>query len=469
MTWWSTIVLGYNGLIFSYFIFVDTFYVVMTLLAFKAILTHLIHTRHVTPYRLYQSGMTPPISILMPAYNEAATIVECVRSMSLVRYPETEIIVINDGSKDATLQTLVDTFGLKPVQRTPLRPLSHKPIRGTYASPNYPNLLVVDKVNGGKADALNVGISLSRCPLFCAVDADSLLQEDALERVVQPFLQNPRTVATGGFIRVVNGCAVHAGRVIKVGLPRNLVALFQIVEYLRAFYLGRMGWNPTGGLLIISGAFGLFKTQAVAEVGGYLTSSVGEDMELVVRLHRQMAERGQEYEVAFVPDPVCWTEVPESTKVLGRQRDRWHRGLLDTLIRHRGMLFRRRYKAAGMAAMPYFWLVEVFGPVIELSGYVLIPVAAWLGLINWFAFQVFLALSILFGILLSVSAVLAEELSFRRYRSYGQLLALFGIAVLENLGYRQLTGWWRLRGIYTFLKGGHQWGEMTRKGFSKAS
>lgn len=464
---WTEIVLAYNGVVILYLLLVDGFYLFMTLAAFWDIIWYLVRARTNSSYRLYRSSLTQPISILMPAYNEEASIVECVKGMSLMRYPEFEIIVINDGSKDRTLQVLIDHFGLTPALRTPLRKVPHQPVRGIYSSPDYPNLVVVDKVNGGKADALNTGIALSRCPLFCAVDADSLLQEDALERVVQPFIQHPETVAAGGFVRVVNGCEVHAGRVTRVNLPRNLPALFQIVEYLRAFYLGRLGWNPLKGLLIISGAFGLFRTGAVAEVGGYLTGSVGEDMELVVRLHRHFREKGRPYRVAFVPDPVCWTEVPESLKVLARQRDRWHRGLLDTLLRHKRMLLNPRYGAAGVGAMPYFWVVEVFGPLLELSGLVLIPMAAWLGMLDWRAFWIFLVASVLFGMLLSVSAVLAEELSFHRYRTR-QLLALFGVAILENLGYRQLTSWWRLKGIYSFLKGGHHWGEMQRKGFTRA-
>lgn len=462
-------VLAYNGIVLGYLLAVDGFYTVMTVIAFADIIRYLLRSRYTTNYRLYRSTLTPPISILMPAYNEETTIAECVRGMSLLRYPEYEIIVINDGAKDQTLQVLIAEFGLKPVMRTPLRTLPYKPVRGVYASPAYPNLVVIDKENGGKADALNAGLAHSRCPLFCAVDADSLLQEDALERVVQPFIEHPETVAAGGFIRVVNGCTVRSGRVEQVGLPRNLVALFQIVEYLRAFYLGRMGWNPVGGLLIISGAFGLFRTSAVAAVGGYLTGSVGEDMELVVRLHRHMRETKAKYRVAFVPDPVCWTEVPESTRVLARQRDRWHRGLLDTLVRHRGMLLNLRFGSPGLMAMPYFWIVEVFGPVLEISGLVLIPLAAWLGILDWYAFWLFLVVSVLFGILLSLCAVLAEEISFRRYRSLRQLLVLFGVAVLENLGYRQFTSWWRLKGIFSYFRGGHHWGEMRRKGFSKAA
>jgi cellulose synthase/poly-beta-1,6-N-acetylglucosamine synthase-like glycosyltransferase len=463
------LVLSYNALVITYFLSVDGFYALMALVAFWDIGWYLVRSRYGTRYRLYRSTLTPPISILMPAYNEEATIAESVRCMSLLRYPEYEIIVINDGAKDRTLQVLIDTFGLKPISRVALRSLRHQPVRGIYASPEYPNLVVVDKANGGKADALNAGIALSRCPIFCAVDADSLLEQDALERVVQPFIERSETVAAGGFIRIVNGCTVTSGRVTGVRLPHSLIALFQIVEYLRAFYLGRMGWNFTGGLLIISGAFGMFRTKAVAEVGGYLAGSMGEDMELVVRLHRHMREQSRPYRIAFVPDPICWTEAPESLRMLGRQRDRWHRGLLDTLVRHRRMLLNPRYGAAGLVAMPYFWLVEVLGPAVELSGYILIPLAAWFGAVDWFAFQVFLMLSVVFGMLLSVAAVLAEEIGFRSYRTLGQLLALFGAAVLENLGYRQLTSWWRLKGIFSYLRGGHQWGEMQRKGFSRAA
>lgn len=448
----------------------DGFYFVQSLTAFGELIRFLVRSSHSAPYGLFQSHLTPPVSVLIPAYNEEATIVESVRSMSLLRYPSYEVVVVNDGSRDRTLPVLIETFGLRPVERAPLRPLPTRPIRGVYASPDYPNLLVVDKANGGKADALNVGITMARSPLFCAVDADSLLEHDALEKVVQPFIEQPETtLASGGFIRLVNGCKVHAGRVVEARLPRNPVALFQIVEYLRAFYLGRLGWSTVGGLLIISGAFGLFKTEVVANAGGYLTGSVGEDMELVVRIHRLMREKRRPYRVAFVPDPICWTEAPESLRVLSRQRNRWQRGMVDTLIRHRRMFLNPRYGAAGTVAMPYFWVVEVLGPVIETSGYIFIPLAAWLGVLSWTAFWIFLVLSVLFGVLLSVTAVLAEEVGLRSIRSSQQVLVLVGMAVLENLGYRQLTNWWRIAGIFGYLKGADQWGEMIRKGFVQKS
>jgi cellulose synthase/poly-beta-1,6-N-acetylglucosamine synthase-like glycosyltransferase len=467
---WGSGVVLYNLLIFAYLLAVDGFFVVQGLAACLTLFRFHLRNRNAPPYRLFQTHLTPPICVLMPAYNEEASIVESVRGMCLLRYPSLEVVVINDGSRDRTLQVLIDTFGLRPIERAPLRPLATRKIRGVYASPEWPQLVVVDKENGGKADALNAGVSTARSPLFCAVDADSLLEADALERVVQPFIADPdTTLASGGFVRPINGGKVKAGRVVQTGLPRNVVALFQTVEYLRAFYLGRMGWSSMGGLLIISGAFGLFRTDAVARAGGYLVGSVGEDMELVVRLHRMMREQKRPYRVAFVPDSICWTQAPESFGLLGRQRDRWHRGLLDTLLRHRRMLFDPVYGAPGTIAMPYFWLVEVLGPFIEVSGYVMMPLAAWLGMLNWADFWGFMALSVLFGVLLSIWAVLAEELGLERHRPLREVVVLLGVAVLENFGYRQLNSWWRLRAVAGFLRRRESWGEMERKGFSRAA
>lgn len=448
----------------------DGLYGLMCLLAAAELLRHLLRIRHVTPYQLHRSAFTPSIALLMPAYNEQATIVESVKSAMLVRYPSLEIIVINDGSRDETLDRLRRAYELELVERAPLQPIGHAQIRGLYRSATVPQLYVIDKENGGKADSLNAGVAFCRAELVCAVDADSLLQADALERLVQPFITDPeRMAAVGGKVGVVNDARVRAGQVVQLGLPRRLLPLFQVVEYLRSYYIGRLGWNLIGGLLIISGAFGLFRTELIAAVGGYKRGSLGEDMELTVRLHRYLSEAGRPYRIAFVPDAVCWTEVPDSLRVLWRQRSRWHRGLVESLWEHRSMLLDARYGTAGLFAMPGFWLVEVFGPVVELIGWFTLPYLYWTGLLSLEALVAFLVMAVLFGMILSVSAVLGEQVLLGRYRRSGEFVALAAVAILENLGYRQLTLLMRSWGICLHLvrgrRGGHQWGEMARRGF----
>ena len=414
------------------------------------------------------SDTTIPITLLVPAYNEEATVVENVRSMLALHYPRFEIIVINDGSADSTLQTLIEAFELQPTLRVNEEEIPHQPLRGLYGSPNYPNLLVVDKENGGKADALNAGINLSRFPLFCAVDADSILEADALLRAVQPFSEDPkRVIAVGGTIRIANGCTVHAGRVTEVSIPDRFLPLFQVVEYLRAFLMARLALSEIRALMLISGAFGIFKREAVVAAGGYSHGTVGEDMEIIVKLHRFMREQGREYDIRFVPDPVCWTEAPDTLHILAHQRKRWQRGALETFFKHIRMLFNPRYGVAGLLGFPLVLLADVIGPLVEVLGYFLIPTLWYLDLLSGEFFAAYLALTFMFGIALSVGALMLEEMELKRFPKARHLAVLAGAAILENFGYRQLNNFWRVIGYWQFLRGAKGWGKMTRSGFKR--
>jgi cellulose synthase/poly-beta-1,6-N-acetylglucosamine synthase-like glycosyltransferase len=411
------------------------------------------------------SGLEPPVSILVPAYNEEATIAASVRSMLQLTYSEYEVVVVNDGSRDATLDVLKREFGLLPFPEAYRRQIATKEIRAIYRSTRFPNLRVIDKANGGKADSLNAGINAARYPLFCGVDADSILQRDSLERVTQPFLRDPTVVATGGTIRVANGCEVHGGFLTKVGLPRNPWALFQVVEYLRAFLFGRLGWSAVNGMLIISGAFGVFRKDAVVSVGGYRADTIGEDMELIVRLHRLLRERRQPYRIEFVPDPVCWTEAPEDYATLKNQRIRWQRGLAESLNANWGLMFSRNGGVPGWLAFPFMLLFEWLGPLLEMGGYCFMVVAFLTGAISWQAFSTFMFVAIGLGILLSASGLLLEEMSFHLYPRGKQLLALALVVLVENFGYRQLNTWWRLTGLFRWaMQKEASWGAMKRKG-----
>ena len=415
------------------------------------------------------TGLEPGISLLVPAYNEEATIIASVRSMFQLTYSDFEIVVINDGSRDNTLEVLKREFVLLPFPEAPRGGLATKLVRGTYRSMKYPNLRVIDKENGGKADSLNAGINAARHPLFCGVDADSILSRDSLQRVAKPFLTHPDMVATGGTVRVANGCEVTDGFLTKVGLPTNIWALFQVVEYLRAFLFGRLGWSKINAMLIISGAFGLFRTDVVTAVGGYRANTIGEDMELVVRIHRILRQQGKTYRVEFVPEPVCWTEAPEDWKTLKNQRVRWQRGLSETLASNWGLMFSRKGGAPGWLAFPFMVLFEWLGPLLELGGYLFMIYAYASGLISWSAFSVFLFMAIGLGILVSASGLLLEEMSFHMYPKFRQLAMLTLVVVMENFGYRQLNSWWRLLGLYRWaMQRESSWGEMKRKGVGQA-
>ena len=450
--------------IIGYVAAINTIYLVLMVLGYFAIRRDRSLSRS-DHDALLRSPLLPSIAVLAPAYNESATCRESVRAMLALRYPQHEVIIINDGSKDDTLKILIDEFKLYRSGRKPGGTLTSKPIRAIYESRDPVRLVVIDKENGGKADSLNAGINVARADLVCAVDSDSLIEEDALLYVVQPFLEDETTIASGGIIRVVNGCTVEGGRVTEVRAPRRMLPLFQAVEYLRAFLGGRVAFSFLNSLLIISGAFGLFSRSAVIEAGGYRTDTVGEDMELVVRLHRLWRAAHRFYRIVFVAEPVCWTEVPESLRVLQRQRNRWQRGTVDSIRFHPGMLLNPRYGVLGMFAFPYFLLFEMFGPSIELLGYGLTIAGLAFGLIAVDVAVLFLAVSILYGILLSMSAVVLEELTQRRYPAPIDVALLFVAAVLENLGFRQLLTVWRTRGLIDGLRRKQGWGAMERRGF----
>ena len=462
---------AFNYLVLLYFVALNSVYLVMSVIAFRSLRGYAIRLKTFDFQNLLITIGAPPITILAPAYNEEATCVESVRSLLTLTYPEYEILVINDGSKDDTLDTLIKAFDLVPAARLPTAAIGSNDVKSIFQSARHPNLWVIDKSNGGKADALNAGLNYCVTPFFCAIDADSLLERDALIRIVRPFLEDETTIAAGGIIRIVNGCRVRAGTVTHVELPNSMVARFQVLEYLRAFLAGRMGLSEAGSTLIISGAFGLFRRSTVIAAGGFASAktsgeTVGEDMELVVRLQRHCLENNIPYRVKFIPDPAAWTECPESMKVLSRQRDRWQRGLVESLMRHRKLLLNPRYGRIGLFAFPYFFFLEMLGPLIELGGYATFTIAVILGRASSVYIVAFLALAIVFGIALSVAAIGLEELTFRRYPKIKDLMKLFVLAVVENFGFRQLSTFWRARGILSAIRGKGTWGKMERRGFS---
>ncbi len=411
------------------------------------------------------SHLQMPVSLVVPAYNEEATITTSVRALLQMRYQHFEVVVVNDGSKDATLATMIRDFELTPFPEAYRVQIRTQPVRGVYRSLKYPNLRVIDKENGGgKADATNAGINAARFPIFYCGDADSILDPHSLEHVVRPFLEDPATVACGGTVRIINGCVVRGGVLEKVGLPRNPLALFQVVEYLRAFLGGRLGWSAINGMLIVSGAFGVFHRDTVVAAGGFRADVIGEDMEMTTRLHRTLAARGQRYRVAFIPDPVCWTDAPEDLGTLGRQRKRWQRGLAESLWENRQLCFARGSGAAGWLAFPFFVLFELLSPVVEVGGLLVMATAFALGMMSGLNFLAFVAAAFALGLMLSTTAILLEELSFHTYPKARHVLALFGVSILENFGYRQLISIWRLQALYGWLTGARiTWGVMKRK------
>jgi cellulose synthase/poly-beta-1,6-N-acetylglucosamine synthase-like glycosyltransferase len=472
LTWVDTLIWlihAFNRFVLGYFLVLNTTYLLLFLLSLVAVFKFVRRTFFSDYRQIMQSEMTWPISIVVAAHDEEKTIVETVRSLMMVNYGEFEIVVVNDGSNDRTLRRLIRAFDLTRTDRIYKRSIPTCEVRGVYASLVHTQLVVVDKEQGGKSDALNAGINLCRYPLFCSIDADSVIEDNALLRVVKPFMEHPEeTVAAGGIVRIVNGCEVRDGRVVRVELPDQYLPILQVLEYLRAFLSGRVGWSVMHSLLIISGAFGVYKKQAVIEIGGYSNKTDTEDLDLVVRLHRHMRAKGKKYRVVFVPDPVCWTEVPRRLDDLRRQRNRWHRGLIQTLWANRGVMFNPRYGALGMLAFPHAFFFEMLGPFVETLGYLAVILSFAFGILNLEFFLLFFAVAILYGIFLSISAVLLEEISFRHYPGWVDLSKLLVFSVVENFGYRQLLSLYKVKAFWDVIRRRRHWGVMERDGFRTA-
>ncbi|MDB4906437.1 MAG: hypothetical protein JWO05_1221 [Gemmatimonadetes bacterium] len=455
-----------DDVILVYFLVLNSFYGLLLILSIPELWGHWHlsddeHLRHVLG-----SEALPPLTILVPAYNEQATIVESTLSFLTLQYPRHEVVLVNDGSPDDTMNTLVREYDLYQVPPAVMISVPSKPVRAYYRSRRFSKLFVIDKENGGKADSLNAAMNAARYPYVLAVDADTLIEPDALLRLARPFLLGKSVAAVGGTIRVANNCRIEYGRVVEAGVDTRWLPGIQTVEYLRAFLFGRLGWNRLGGNMIISGAFGMFRRDHVLAIGGYRTATVGEDMDLVVRLRRYLRERGLKDEIPFIPDPVAWTEVPTSHKVLGRQRERWHRGLIEILWANRDLMFNPRYGSMGMLAYPFFFFGEMLAPVVELTGYIMLVLGLAFGVIDLQFAWLFLLVAIMYGSLLSFWAIILEELSFRRYPSLKDLMWMSIFAIAESFGYRQMTVWFRLQAFWKFFRKEHSWGTMTREGFA---
>lgn len=458
-----TFVIVINYLSLFYVLSISTIYLIQLICAAFGLKEYTRSLRYTDYQRFVNSENMVPVSLLVPAYNEAETIVLNVRNLLSLDFGHYEVVVINDGSKDETLELLKDAFKLIAIHQPFKRSIPTKEVRTIYRSALYPNLVVVDKENGGKADALNAGINVSMYPIFASIDADSILETSSLVKIVYSFMVDPTCVAVGGIIRIASGCEIVNGELRAVNLSTNPLIMLQTNEYLRAFLTGRIGFNKMRMLLIISGAFGAFNKQAAIEAGGYTAGCIGEDMELIVKLHGKMIDEGRDYSIKFLPDPVCWTQPPNSLGDLKNQRKRWQIGLIDTLVRHRNMAFNPRYGRIGIWCLPYFWIYEVFGPFFEVMGYISVPLSFMLGIVNLHFMVTFFAVAVLYGIILSVGALILEENTFRKYPHFTQLVKLYFYAIIDNFGYRQLNSVYKVEATLGYRKNKSSWGTIKRR------
>ena len=467
------IILEYINIVFLMFtVVLFTMFSIMGYLSTRSQL----HYKHKNSFgdlsKVMASPLAPGITIIAPAYNEGLTIVENIRSLLSLQYVNYEVMVVNDGSKDDTLQKMIDAYDLVRIERKIDPNWRSKPIRGIYKSRqrSFSKLTVIDKENGGKSDALNTGIQLSEMKYVGCIDVDCLLMPDALLHVVKSFYQRTkkRVIAVGGVIRIANSCKISGGNLEEIRLPKNWLAKFQLLEYTRSFLLGRMAWGRIDSLLIISGAFGFFDREIALEVGGYDTNTVGEDMEIVFRMRRYMHERKTPYTVEYIPDPLCWTEVPESSKILVNQRDRWARGNLETLYTHKDMFFNPKFGRLGLLSYPYWFFYEWLAPLLEFFGFFTIILFYYLGIINWDFFIAITLTVYTFSIMFSFYAILWDVYSYNQYRRTKDILILMFCAIIEPITFHPLVVWSAVRGNYKKLfKINSGWGSQVRKGFAK--
>ncbi|UOQ84286.1 glycosyltransferase family 2 protein [Gracilibacillus salinarum] len=459
------ILLAYGIFAMYYVIAINTIYCGIILFSFKRLPGIIKETFYSKYEPLSGSKHVPPISVLVPAFNEELTVKENVRSLLALHYPEHEVIVVNDGSSDDTVGVLIEEFKLKYYKPTFIKDtVPTSKVKGIYYNPAFPNLYLVDKENGGKADALNAGINLAHYSLVSSIDADSLLESDALVRIARKYMENPEEyVAIGGNVRIANGCKISDGMVKKVNLPKKLLPMLQTVEYMKAFLGGRIGWSEVNGLIIVSGAFGVFKKDYIVKVGGYRGGYPGEDMNIIIKLHRYMLDNKLPYKIDFCPDAVCWTQAPDTFKILGSQRKRWGRGNLKNMLEEGMYMFMRpKYKIMGLLTIPYNIIFETLSPYFRITGFLALVGYGLLEMSGWTILGVFMLINVLYGTLLGIGALLIEEMAFQRYPRVRDYFKMVFYTILMFFGYRQLGILWRFLGHIDFMRKNNTWGTMTR-------
>lgn len=462
--------------IFNYFILlfalsIMSSYLILAFISAFSLKKYLKKNRFVNYSILLSLPDCPKISLIAPAYNEGMTIKENVLSLLAIQYNNFNVIVVNDGSKDDSITILTESFDLVETGQVYNAAIPTKEVRGIYRSSNqaYSKLIIVDKVNGGKADALNVGINISENPYIVCVDVDCIMDKDVLLKLAKSVMEESRkrVIATGGVIRIANSCVIKSGKLIEVNAPRNILARIQVLEYLRAFLLGRMAWSKMDGLLIISGAFGLFDREIVQKSGGYNVNTVGEDMELIVRMRRYMIENNEEYSVKYIPDPLCWTEAPESYSILRKQRSRWTRGTMETLWIHKRLFLNPKYKILGLLSYPYWLLYEYLAPIIELLGLLITFLFMYFAIVSWPYFFVLILLAYMFAVLFSILAIYTEESTYKKYETFKDFFKLVVAGIIEPIIFHPFTVYAALKGNWEKIRGSKGWGDMTRTGFVK--
>ena len=405
-----------------------------------------------------------PVTIVVPAYNEEVTIAATIQSLLALEYPLYEIIIVDDGSQDSTARLLQDAFGLQQISRPIRRAIPCQPELAVFETQAFKvPITLICKKNGGKADALNMGINASKFPYFVCMDADSVLQHDSLEKIVRPVLEDGNVVAVGGAVRPCNGAKIQNGRVVSYRMPKKIIPCMQVLEYDRSFLAARILFDRFNGSIIISGAFGLFKKSVVIDAGGYDPTTMGEDMELVVKLHVFCREHGIPYRIRYATDAICWTQAPETLGDLRKQRRRWHIGLFESMTRHRKILANPKYGMVGFISYLYFLIYELFSPYIEIFGVATVVLAFAADLINIPFMILFFLIYVLYSSILSLTAFFARIHTIDLHLTFGDFLKAVGLCALEVSCLRFILAWVRARSLIGYRKKKHSWGTIQRK------
>lgn len=449
-------------------------FILMGCLAFYGLMKYVNRSR-ATDYNviLYSGSLEPSVSVIASCYNESVMVLDCVHSLLTIQYNNYEVIVVNDGSTDDTLEKLIKEFDLVKIDYFIHERIPTKPVRTVYKSRNkaFYNLVVVDKENGGKADAMNAGFNVSTRAYGVCIDVDSVLSADALLKLTKPLIESPASVvaSVGGAVHVANGCEFNGGVLVDKRVPDNYLVMMQIVEYLRTFLVGRIAFSEVNGLMMVSGALGIFRKDIVFAVGGYRTNSIGEDMELTVRIRKYLYDQKMPHRIVYIPEPLLWTEVPADNKILGLQRTRWTRGLIDTLRIHKGVMFNPKYGVFGMVSFPYFVFFEWLAPFVEMAGFIYVLLLLAAGMIQWKVYLFLFIFMYLFGICFSFLGLFFSELTYHVYERKKDLWKLFLVSFTEIFLYHPRIVYWSIKGNWMYLRGKNSWGHMTRQGFKKAT
>ncbi len=441
----------FNTYILYYFLVISVCYTILLIASIPDVLKRFKELLFGEVFPIAKSAGTIPVTVIIPAYNEQENILNCVKSALNSTYKNLKVIVVSDGSTDATIDRLNKRYKLQPQPAMFPEYIKTAEVKQLYVSATHPQLSVIEKAHSGTGDTLNVGLNATQTPLFLTLDADSMLEPDTIPRLAYCMLNEPHTIAVGGGVYLLNDCEVVNGEVVTPKFPNRYVSRLQACEYMRSFIFGRSGWNAFKGSLSYSGTCSLFEHAAALEVGGFDINNPAQDAEIIVNMHANMRAKKHPYNILFTPVAFSWTKVPDSFKSYAHQRIQWQWGLMRSILLHFKMFFNPRYGITGMFAYPFYLLVETLGPLVELTTYILIIISLFLGVFDAKSALIFFLLSAGFSSFLTVATMLINIVTFNKYRKISDIMRMFFYSIIEMFGFRQYSITIRTIGAIKYL------------------